>query len=354
MKKFNFYLSLALFLSCTSIFAQNWEFKIGQSTSSTLTKNKPAQIIATFPKDTTDNSALIDGFFQVNYKFDDSDFKFNFFAELHQNTLVAKEQHVRQFGVGLSFPISEMSFGKYMIDLTNDFTFRESRDFVKKKSTNQLIYAGSLVFQNHPDLISKFLRTKSVMIPESNEKLTKFINFKHDHSFGFGYLYGSENVVIRNLSFELDVYPFSAFVYHKKIKAGEEEKAYQKLLKEIDEAETESTALTNSKEKRDIYAKVKREKEEQRLMAYAKIREEASKFRNILFVRWVIKDRTAFLGRTDDDLGTFRKLTVGLNYNLAKNTTFGLAYNWQRGPDIYTGLEDQDFDTFVATFKLNL
>lgn len=341
-------------LSSVSVFAQGWEAKIGQSTSSKLSKNKPAQIIATFPQDTTDNSSLIDGFIELNYSFEETNLKFNFFAELHKNTLIAKEQNVQQFGVGLSFPINDFKLGKYNIQLTNDFTYRESRDFVKRKSTNQLIYEGSLKLMNSPVKIASYLRANSFLIPESNVELSKFINVKHDHSFGFGYLYGSDNVVIRNLNFELDVYPLSALLYHHKIKKAKKVESYRKLVEEIAAAQREATSLTNSDEKRAIYRKVKNEKEVQKRERDLLIDKEASKFRNFLYLRWILKDRTSFLGSTDDDLGTFQKLTVGLNYNIAANSSFGLAYSWQRGPDIYTGLEDQDFNTLAATFKLNL
>lgn len=350
MRQYKYFFFACLFLIGLSSFGQKWEIKVGQSTTNKLTREKPAHIISTFPKnDTISNSTLIDAFFELKYKVD-SKFSFDFFYEMHKNNLVEKEQDVSQLGLGLNFRIDDVKiFGRKM-KIYNNFNFRESRDDVKKTSTSQLVYGVSFNLREKRDNIFDYLRSNTVMIAEGENKiLTKFINFDHDHSVGFGYLNGKDNVVIRNLSFEMNVYPFSTLFYGVKKNIEEKKDKFVSLKKEYDDA------LIEYNSKRDTLNFVKKEAK-LRLLDTEKdrIEKEAGRFRNLLVVNWIIKDRNAILGRTEEDLGTFSKISIGLNYNLAENSAFGLVYSWQRGADIYTGLENQDFNTLAATFKLGL
>jgi hypothetical protein len=128
-----------------------------------------------------------------------------------------------------------------------------------------------------------------------------------------------------NGSLELNIYPLSTLFYKKK---------KNKLAKELKLSEIkDSTQLQNTQ---------------------TAIEKEARRFANIFVIKGEINERELISGNTDTDLNTFIKFSGGINYNITKESAFGIMYGWQKGADPYNGLSNQTFSSITATFKLSI
>jgi hypothetical protein len=137
----------------------------------------------------------------------------------------------------------------------------------------------------------RFLQTNTRLI-NINSLMAKLFTLSHNHNLGIGYIGGNENVLLGDASFDLSIFPLSGFT--NKIKQPE-----------------------------------------------------------LIRLNWSINARTPLLGNTNMDLSTLNNLSIGLNYALNKSS-IGISYSWQKGANPYTRLENQEFKTLSAKFKLTL
>lgn len=327
MKKVN----RILFVLClvgTSAFSQNSELRIGKSTSDKLQRNKAAQIVGTFPdNDTIPNSWLVDGFIEYTRK-DEAlrGFEIGFFAEIHKNTLVAKRQDIQQFGLSLKRTFDFLPNSSAMLYMHNTLTIRDSKDFVKNKNEFISIYGTTFKLRNRPKEWMRFLQVETGLINEKEDEssFSDVINITHSHNFGLGYI-NSDDVLLANAAFELNIFPLSSLFYKKKYRELKKSPEFEKI-----KGESERNAQLN------------------------KYKKQAGRFRNMFYISWTIDARTEIVGDSDRDINTLNKVVGGINYNISEKSAIGLAYLWQKGANPYTGLDDQSFSTLTAQFKILL
>jgi hypothetical protein len=143
--------------------AQNSKITIGKSTSNSLEKAKPAQLIATFPKnDTISNSWLVDGFVEYSRTDIINNIEIGAFVELHRNTLLAKNQYVRQFGLNLK-RIFEAK-GKNWVWFNTTLNIKHSNDRIKREEAIQGVLATSIQLISTQNEKLRFLRAQTSLI----------------------------------------------------------------------------------------------------------------------------------------------------------------------------------------------
>lgn len=292
MKTFRKLLLTILLFNSGYIFAQNISVNIGKSTTSSLTKNKPSQIIATFPEnDTLKNSWLVDGFLELKFNDVISNYNFGIVSELHKNNLIGKEQDVLQF----SFTVEK------------DYLFYDKKDqlFFRIISSSNLKYSNNKIkekkeLQGNLGFTLSLEKSDKLRFLQPNTKLinikslfAKFFTLSHNHNFGLGYIGGEENVLLGDASFGLTLFPLSGFTY--KFKQPE-----------------------------------------------------------LFQISWNVNARTPILGNTDIDLNTLQTLSIGFSYKINDKSSAGIAYSWQEGANPYTRLENQTFETIFAKLKLTI
>lgn len=220
MKALNKYVfaGLMMVVICLSSQAQFLDaIQIGQGSDNSYTKGEPAQFAATFPGETNDsvkNSHQINGFISATL-FKKGNFSLSGVAEWQKNTLIEKEQEVRQFGVDIQqiFLLKSKpgTLGNTINvwDLYSNFNFKSNNDLVKEEKG----IAASLSFSNDFPAAWEnfnFLRPNAYL-PATNSPVSKYLQIKHTHSLGFDFL-SANSLLMSNLSFGLEVYPFSGLL----------------------------------------------------------------------------------------------------------------------------------------------
>ncbi|WP_062060217.1 hypothetical protein [Aquimarina longa] len=294
---------LLLFYFCTSLsaYSQNISITIGESTTNKLTKNKSAQVLATFPKnDTLDNSWLVNGYLELKLdSIGTSNYSIGILNEIHKNTLISKEQDNRQFGVSLEkdFLIKKKTInydGKTeqatKARFITNATFKHSYNVLKKEKSFIANLGTSFSLERSKNL--RFLQTNTRLI-NINKGFGKILTVTHNHNFGISYLGGYDNVLLGDASFSIKLLPLSG--------------------------------LMNQIKQPDFFQ-----------------------------VQYHINVRTEILGNTEKDLNTLHTLSAGIQYKIDKKSSVGISYGFQKGANPYTALEDQEFETISARLRLVL
>ncbi|MEN6456337.1 MAG: hypothetical protein ABFD10_18945 [Prolixibacteraceae bacterium] len=292
MKTFRSLLIVCFTVSFGSAFSQKASISIGESTTNSLTKNKPAQIIATFPEnETIKNSWLADGF--IEFKLTDLFKSYNIGAlsELHKNNLTSKEQDVLQFGLTIEKDyLFNDSHDQTCFRIISGLNMKYANNRVKGKKELQGNLGLTLSLEKSENF--RFLQPSTRLI-NITSSFAYLFTLSHDHNIGLGYIGGDENVLLGDASFELSIFPLSR--------------------------------LTNLIEQPEL-----------------------------IQVNWNINGRTPLLGETDIDLNTLQTFSAGFNYKINDKSSVGISYSWQKGANPYTRLDNQEFKTLSAKLKLTI
>lgn len=292
MKKFKLFLSLLFIFTFSICYCQTFSVVIGESTNNTLTKEKPSQILATFPKDdTVSDSWLVDGFLELRYNNTNNLFSVGVIGELHKNNLVSKEQDVFQFGLTAEkdFIYKSKSDINHLRTILS-FNLKHSENKIKDTKEVQSNLGVTLALEKSSSL--RFLQTKTRLI-NINSGFANFFTLKHNHNFGLGYIGGEEKVLLGEYSFNINLY----------------------LLSKI----------TNKINQPDLFQ-----------------------------LSYNVSGRSEFLGNTDLDLNTLHVFSAGINYVINDKSTVGISFSKQNGANPYTGLSDQSFENISAKLRLTL
>ncbi len=278
-------------------------FKIAESSDNAFTRNRPGQISATFPgNDTISDSWLLNSFVAFGLNFEKSNLVIGITGEVQKNTLIEKEQDIRQYGLTFTkgFVIPNRNLQN---PYGNSIPVVEASRFIisgsLKNSYNKIVKENS--FQAHVGVT--FSRAKrstfsflniNQLFPDENTNFGKVLQFTHNHNVGLGYLGGNENVLFAKLGLQLSAYPLR------------------------------------------------------------KILESWIKQNQFLFIDFTYAARTEVSGSTDLETNPYRTLSSGIQYRIDKNNTFQIAYNWIEGANPFTALATQDFQTLVAKIKITL
>lgn len=291
MRKYKFLMTVVFLFFLPFCYSQV-SVTIGEASTTTLTKEKPAQIMATFPKDdTTADSWLVDGFLELKYINAFQFLTIGVVGELHKNNLVAKQQDAFQFGI-----TAEKDFlikGKEDINhlrIIAGFNFKHSEDKIKETKGVQSNLGFTLALEKSACL--RFLQTKTRLIKISSP-FANFFTLKHDHNFGLGYIGGDEKVLLGEYSFTLNLY----------------------LLSKI----------TDSFQQPDLFQ-----------------------------LSYTVNGRTELGGETDLDLNTLEVFSAGVNYVINEKSSVGIAFSRQSGANPYTAFSNQTFENISAKVKLTL
>lgn len=299
MKNYNSIVIIFLFCASLHAYSQDISVSIGESTTNKLTKNKSAQILATFPKnDSIDNSWLVNGYLEM--KLDSigvSNYSIGILSEIHKNNLISKEQDIRQFGLSLEkdFLIQEeiISYDgepekAIKARFITNLTLKLSNNLFKKEKSFLLNLGTSFSLERSEKW--RFLQVNTRLI-NIDKGFGKILTFKHNHNFGISYIGGDDKVLLGDAAFTLHLFPFSG--------------------------------LMNKIEQPDFFQ-----------------------------MQYTINGRTEIIGDTDKDLNTLHIFSFGFNYKINKKSSVGIAYGFQEGANPYTALANQQFDTISAKLRL--
>lgn len=280
-----------------------FSLKIAESSDNAFTKGNPAQISATFPgNDTLSDSWLLNSFVELGLHLEQHDLVIGITGEVQKNTLIDIEQDIRQYG--LTFTKGFSIFDRNMENPYGSGSPKiEAAKFIVsgslKNSYNKISKQNS--FQAHAGVtFSREKRNRfsffnvNQLFPDESTVFGRFLQFSHNHNIGLGYIGGDEDVLFGKLDLQVSAYPLS------------------------------------------------------------KIIEGWTKQSQFLFVNFSYNARTEVSGDTDLDTNPFRTLSGGIQYQINKNNTFQIAYNWIEGANPFTALAAQDYQTLVAKVKITL
>ena len=301
MKNFKSISLTIMFFLCFSSYSQNISISIGESTTNKLTKDKSSQILATFPKNSTiDNSWLINGYLEIKLNnVEKSYYSIGVLSEIHKNNLITKEQNIRQFGLSFEkdFIIEtkvttvdgDLEKALHSRFITNA-TFKHSNNFIKKEKSI-IANLGISFSLERAKKEWRFLQTNTRLINIDKDFFAYIFTIKHNHNFGISYLGGADKVLLGDISFNLNLYPFSR--------------------------------LMNKIKQPDFFQ-----------------------------IEYNINARAEILGDTKKDLNTLHTLSAGINYKINEKSSVGISYGYQDGANPYTALENQKFETISAKLRL--
>jgi hypothetical protein len=299
MKNYKLIITLLVLSLSFSSYCQDISVSIGESTTNKLTKDKSAQILATFPKNySIDNSWLVNGYLEV--KLDSvgkQNYSIGILSEIHKNNLISKEQDIRQFGISIEKDfLIKKQITNYDGEIENatksrfitNATFKISNNLIKKEKAFIANFGTSFSLERSKKL--RFLQTNTRLI-NIDKGFGKILTIKHNHNFGFSYLGGKDKVLLVDASFSINIFPLSG--------------------------------LMNKIEQPDFFQ-----------------------------IQYNINARTEIIGDTEKDLNTLHTLSAGINYKINKKSSIGIDYGFQDGANPYTALEDQRFETISAKLRL--
>lgn len=292
MKVFRSFLIIWLTVSFNPGFSQKVSINIGESTTNSLTKNKPAQVIATFPEsETIKNSWLVDGFTELKLNDVFKNYHIGILSELHKNNLTSKEQDVLQFGLTIEKDyLFKDSKGQTSFRIISGLNIKYANNKIKEKQELQGNLGLTLSLEKSRKL--RFLQPNTPLI-RITDSFAYLFTLLHNHNIGVGYIGGDENVLLGDASFEFTLFPLSR--------------------------------ITNMIEQPELFQ-----------------------------LNWSINGRTPLLGETDIDLNALQTFSAGFSYEFNDKSSVGISYSWQKGANPYTRLENQEFKTLSAKLKLTI
>jgi hypothetical protein len=287
----------------TPVFSQKWtlshkrdtirmSLNIGKSSDNTFTKGEGAEISGIFPKsDTVKKSWFTNSFTEIGLVSDSSRWGFGLVAEIHKNTLIEKEQDLRQYGFSISKILAKQDLITHasVYEIPISLSLKRSDDLIKEKRTFQII--GGVTFNRFTG--PPILRTQT-QFPKLSSGFGKIIGFSHNHNIGFAYLGADENVLLGQFDFEFNTYLFPWL----------------------------SDKWIN---KTDLFK-----------------------------LQFIYKGRTPIFGETELDLNNYMSFQAGLNLAFDKKNSIELAYAWIQGADPLKGLDNQNYKTITAKIKITL
>ena len=292
MKNLKLIIVITLFVHA-NIYAQDFSLTIAKASDNDFTKGKPAEFIGTFPSsDTLSNSWLANGFLETSLTFDSSRLTIGLSAELHKNTLIEKEQDVRQYGVtiGRVFMLSKDSIDTSTFDLPITLNFKSSSDKIKETDELQIILGISF----DRKVGWQILKTKS-LFPRYDTNVGKAIMFSHDHNFGLAYL-GEDKIMLGQFDFEVNSFLLPILV--------------NEWIGRYD----------------------------------------------LLKAQFTFNSSPKVIGDTERDLTTRTNFQFGLNIPFGADdiNSIGVVYDWYNGANPLKGLEDQKYETLTVKAKIVL
>ncbi|MDB4583104.1 hypothetical protein N9164_08130 [Draconibacterium sp.] len=293
-------LLLTLIFTVISISAQSqnqardsvsFKLTIAKASDNDFTKRKPAEFIGTFPSsDTVNNSWLTNAFVETSIETAVSRWSFGLIAELHRNTLIEKEQDVRQLGLsfGKVFVLQRQKIGSSTFEMPMTLNIKRSED--KIKDTDELQAILGLSFDRFVG--AQILRTKS-LFPAYGNGFPQVFMFSHDHNFGLAYL-GDENAVLGQFDFEFNLF----------------------LLPILSDSWVDRYDLFKA--------------------------------------QFTYNGRTEFIGEANRDLDSQFNFQVGINLPFGSDdeNCLGIAHDWINGADPLKGLDNQKYCTFTIKAKI--
>lgn len=300
MKVYKIVTLIIIFSSSLYTYSQNISVNIGESTTNKLTKAKPAQILATFPdNDSIDDSWLVNGYLEIKLdSIGEGNYSIGILSELHKNNLISKEQDVRQFGISFEkdflFQTTVKNYeGKLekvnFARLISNATFKRSNNLIDDEKSLMANLGFSFSLERSKNF--RFLQPNTRLI-NINSRLGKLLTIKHNHNFGISYIGGDDDVLLGDLSFDLNLYPLSGVMYS--------------LIKQPD----------------------------------------------FFQLQYNINWRDEIIGETNRDLNTLHTFSTGVNYQINEKSSLGISYSFQDGANPYTELENQSFETLSAKLRL--
>ena len=270
-----------------------FKISIAKASDNDFTKGKPAEFIGTFPSSSTvENNWLANAFLETSFSTAYSRWSFGLIAELHRNTLIEKEQNVRQFGlsVGKIFRLKSTSIGASAFDMPLTLNIKKSEDLIKDVNELQAILGLSFDKFIGPQI----LKTKS-LFPSYEKGMAKAIMFSHDHNLGLAYL-GEDNVLLGQFDFELNLF-------------------FLPILSEI------------WVDRPDFFK-----------------------------AQFTYNSRTSLVGDSQRDLNSQYNFQLGINLPFGSDSqnSLGVAHDWLNGADPLKGLENQHFRTITVKAKIIL
>lgn len=283
-----------LCVHCLIAQEKGMSFTLGRSSDNSYTKGKEAEVIGTFPDSLNAKDAwLTNAFFELTYT-DTNRWQYGLIAEIHRNTLIAKEQHVVQFGasIGKVFTLIEDEIGEAKFQIPSTLTLKLSEDRKADEETFQIIAASSFNTYTGKD----FLKTRNAF-PRLASPLAHIVQFSHAHSIGVTYLGKDEDILLGTLDLE-----FNSFLFPRLINKWT-----------------------------------------------------GGKYTDFFKIQFSYRGRTPFYGTTDLDLDSAIDLQCGINIRLGTaSNTIGIAYDWIQGANPLEGLADQKYETLTAKVKFTI
>ncbi|MEM9649918.1 MAG: hypothetical protein AAF969_15675 [Bacteroidota bacterium] len=264
--------------------------KLGKASDNTFTKSQGAEVTGTFPaNDTIDNSWLTNAYLELGLKTDSTGLEIGLVGELHRNTLIEKEQNVRQFGFNITktFKTKDDRTNVSNEEFPTTLSLKSSEDLIKDTNTFQVILGAS--YNRFKGL--SFLRTQT-QFPRIDRGLGQFIGFSHNHNIGFTYLGRDENVFLGQFDFEFNTFLFPAL---------------------------SDTWI----DKTDLFK-----------------------------LQFIYRGRTQMFGDTELDLDSYLSLQTGINLAFDKKNSIEVGYAWISGADPLKGLDNQDYQSLIVKVKV--
>jgi hypothetical protein len=202
---------------------------LGQSSDNSFTQSGPAKIVGTFPgNDTLKNSYLVNSYIAFTYSLP-LHLKISLIGELQKNTLAEKKQNVQQIGVQISKLIAILKHSDAFqsvqdIVVCTEISGRYSNDKINKKEGLQFVLSNSFhmpsVFKGNKKWLNAFVPYKIYPADDnSSADKNKWIQYKHTHNIGIEDI-RVEKLTMVNLTFGLELYPFSGLLYEHFKKYG--------------------------------------------------------------------------------------------------------------------------------------
>ncbi|GAA3623031.1 hypothetical protein [Flavivirga jejuensis] len=270
------------------------KLNIGKASDNTFTKSEGAEIIGTFPKnDTIKKSWQTNAYLELGIVSESSKWSIGLVGEIHRNTLIEKEQNVKQFGVNLGkiimFRDKVTNVSNMEIPLT--LSLKKSKDEIKDTNTFQGIFGLSI---NKFKGSSSLLKTQT-QFPRISSFVGQLIGFSHNHNIGLAYLGGDEDLLLGQFDFEFNTF----------------------ILPSLSDKWTDRT---------DFFK-----------------------------IQYLFKGRTRFSsGETSLDLNNYRSFQTGINLSFNKKNSIELAYAWIKGAAPLKGLANQNYETLIAKVKISI
>lgn len=210
---------------------------IGSASNNSYTKSLPASLIYTYPdSDTIKNSYAGNAYISIGKSIFNENIHLSFIAEMHRNTLIAKEQNTKQFGLSAKCGFLLGSAETPWLIPQLDVSVVHSEDKVKDKKGMQFL--GYTYLEYAFNCKSKFItmlepggiypvdkrgNNATADTPENLKKqkaqplgyfLSDWIQIRHTNSFGIEHI-KYESLTMFNASFGVEVYPFSGLLYQQ-------------------------------------------------------------------------------------------------------------------------------------------